>query len=252
MAGHSKWANIKHRKARVDAQKGKLFTKLGRELIMAAKAGGGDPDSNSRLKLAIQKAKNANMPADNIQRAIQRGTGEIEGAVYEEIMYEGYGPGGVAVMMRAATDSRNRTAAEVRHIFSRCGGNLGETGCVSWMFDRKGLLVLDTEELGMDRDELMLRAIDAGAEDVREDGGNSIEIITSPESFEEVKDNLSEQGLKFVVEEIIMLPQNTVQIEDKDKAEQIMRLINMLEEQDDIQDVYANYDIPDELMAQLD
>ncbi|NLK52902.1 MAG: YebC/PmpR family DNA-binding transcriptional regulator, partial [Syntrophomonadaceae bacterium] len=172
MAGHSKWANIKHRKAKVDAQRGQLFTKIGRELIMAAKAGGGDPNINFRLKAAIQKAKEANMPMDNIQRAIQRGTGEIEGVNYEEIVYEGYAPGGVAVMTSVVTDNRNRSASEIRHLFSRNGGSLGETGCVAWMFERNGLLVLDPENLSQNEDELLLLALEAGAEDIRQDEDN--------------------------------------------------------------------------------
>lgn len=250
MSGHSKWANIKHKKAKVDAHKGKLFTKIGREIIMAAKAGGGDPNGNMRLKMAVQKAKEANIPADNIQRAIQRGTGEIEGAVYEEIMYEGYAPGGVAVMMQIATDNRNRTAADIRHIFSRNGGNLGESGCVAWMFERKGLLVVDPEAPPIDEDELLLLALDAGAEDVRTED-DSIEIVAAIEDFEPVKEALAKAGLSFAVAEITMIPQNTVAVTDQEQAGQILKLINMLEEHDDVQEVYANFDLPEELMEAL-
>lgn len=251
MAGHSKWANIKHKKAKVDAQRGKLFTKLGRELIMAAKAGGGDPNTNLRLKIAIQKAREANMPADNIQRGIQRGTGEIEGANYEEIVYEGYAPGGVAVMIQLATDNRNRTASEIRHVFSRCGGSLGETGCVAWMFERKGLLVLDPDQPQKDEDELMLLALDAGAEDIRTEG-DTTEIITAPDDFETVREALTEAGLKFIEAEITMLPQNLVEVTDVEQAAQVLKLVNMLEEHDDVQNVYANFDIPESLMDQLE
>lgn len=250
MSGHSKWANIKHQKAKVDAHKGKLFTKIGREIIMAAKAGGGDPNGNIRLKMAVQKAKEANIPAVNIQRAIQRGTGEIEGEVYEEIMYEGYASGGVAVMMQIATDNRNRTAADIRHIFSRSGGNLGESGCVAWIFERKGLLVVDPEGPQIDEDELLLLALDSGAEDVRTEE-NSIEIVTAVDEFERVKETLANAGLLFTVAEITMIPQNTVPVTDRGQAAQVIKLITMLEEHDDVQDVYANFDIPEDIMNEF-
>jgi YebC/PmpR family DNA-binding regulatory protein len=250
VSGHSKWANIKHKKARVDAHKGKLFTKIGRELIMAAKAGGGDPNGNIRLKMAIQKAKEANMPADNIQRAIQRGTGEIEGAIYEEIMYEGYAAGGVAVMIQIATDNRNRTAADIRHMFSRSGGNLGESGCVAWIFERKGLLVIDPEGPQVEEDELLLLALDAGAEDVRAEE-NAVEIVAAPDDFEKVREILVSAGLQFAVAEVTMIPQNTIPVTDKEQVAQVIKLITMLEEHDDVQGVYANFDIPEELMAEF-
>mgnify|MGYP000904883414 CR=1 FL=1 len=250
VAGHSKWANIKHRKAKVDAQRGQLFTKIGRELIMAAKAGGGDPNINFRLKAAIQKAKEANMPMDNIQRAIQRGTGEIEGVNYEEIVYEGYAPGGVAVMTSVVTDNRNRSASEIRHLFSRNGGSLGETGCVAWMFERKGLLVLDPENSPQNEDELLLLALEAGAEDIRQDEDN-VEIITTPEDFDTVKESLMEAGINLATAEVTMVPQNLVSVTRKDQAEQVLKLVTMLEEHDDVQEVYANFDIPDELMNDL-
>ena len=249
MSGHSKWANIKHRKAKVDAQRGKLFTRLGRELIMAARAGGGDPAANPRLKAAIQKAREANMPMENIQRAIQRGTGEIEGAVYEEVIYEGYGPGGIAIMLSIATDNRNRTAAEIRHIFSRYGGSLGESGCVSWMFQRKGVLTLDAEQ-NWDEDELTVLALEAGAEDLRIEEGVA-EILTAPEDFEAVKSFLAEKGFKFARAEVTLVPQTVVSITDREKAASVLRLIDMLEDHDDVQEVYANFDIPESIMESL-
>lgn len=248
MSGHSKWANIKHRKARMDAQRGKVFTKLGRELILAARAGGGDPANNMRLKMAITKARENNMPMDNITRAIKRGTGEIEGASYEETTYEGYGPGGVAIMLSVATDNRNRTAAEIRHLFSKNGGSLGESGCVAWMFQRKG--VLNLENPSLDEDELLLLALEAGAEDFRSEG-DSAEIITSSEDFEKVRDCLTGSGLSFARAEVTMLPQNTVSVEDREQAASILRLMDMLEDHDDVQEVYSNFDIPETIMESL-
>ncbi|NPV26512.1 MAG: YebC/PmpR family DNA-binding transcriptional regulator [Firmicutes bacterium] len=248
MSGHSKWANIKHKKAKMDAQRGKLFTKIGRELIMAARAGGGDPNVNMRLKTAIQKAREANMPNENIMRAIQRGTGEIEGVNYEEVTYEGYGPAGVAILLNIATDNRNRTAAEIRHIFSRNGGSLGESGCVAWMFHRKGLLIVDLAENQKDEDELMLMCLEAGAEDIKVEDGEA-EITTSPEDFEAVKEALAREGLKFSVAEVTMVPQTTVQLTNPDQVSQMLRLMEMLEDHDDVQNVYANFDIPDEMMG---
>ncbi|MDH7480231.1 MAG: YebC/PmpR family DNA-binding transcriptional regulator [Syntrophomonadaceae bacterium] len=248
MSGHSKWANIKHRKAKQDAQRGKIFTKLGRELILAARAGGGDPATNLRLKMAVNKAREANMPMENITRAIKRGTGEIEGAAYEEVVYEGYGPGGVAVMLSAATDNRNRTAAEIRHIFSKNGGSLGESGCVAWMFSRKG--VLNLEETALDEDELLMLALEAGAEDLRLEGGVA-EIITAPEDFEKVRDSLARSGLTFTRAEVTMVPQNVVSVSDRQQADAILRLVDLLEDHDDVQEVYANFDIPDAIMDSL-
>ncbi|MHB1126440.1 MAG: YebC/PmpR family DNA-binding transcriptional regulator [Bacillota bacterium] len=250
MSGHSKWANIKHHKAKLDAKKGKVFTKLGRELIMAVKQGGPDPEGNSRLKLAIQKAREANMPNDNIQRAIQRGSGGAGGADYEEIMYEGYGPFGVAILLRILTDNRNRTAGEIRHAFSRNGGNLGETGCVAWMFERKGLLTVELGEIKMHSDDIMLMAIEAGAEDVNVEDA-SIEITTAAEDLSQVKETLSAKGLAFTSDEVTMLPQNTITITDYEEALQLLKLMELLEDNDDVQDVYANFDIPGELMEQI-
>ncbi|MHB1406554.1 MAG: YebC/PmpR family DNA-binding transcriptional regulator [Desulfitobacteriaceae bacterium] len=246
MSGHSKWANIKHKKAKVDAQKGKIFTKLGRELIVAARAGGADPGNNFRLKIAIDNAKAANMPNDNIQRAIQKGAGDGEGANYEELRYEGYGPGGVAVMATILTDNRNRTAGEVRHIFSKNGGNLGETGCVSWMFDEKGQLTVAREDLKISEDDLILNVLEAGAEDmVSED--ESFQVYTAPSDMESVRQVLLDQGVPIFEAAVSLIPQNTVEIADVEQAQKIIRLIETLEEHDDIQNVYTNFDLADSL-----
>jgi YebC/PmpR family DNA-binding regulatory protein len=250
MAGHSKWANIKHRKAKVDAQRGKLFTKLGRAIIVAARQGGGDPNTNPALKLAIMRAREANMPMENINRAIARATGGIEGEELEEVAYEGYGPGGVAVFLKALTDNRNRTAAEIRHIFSRHGGSLGESGCVAWMFEMKGFIVLPKENLTGDVEELMLSLIEAGAEDIKEEE-SSIEVITAPQDLEKVKGFLQERGVKWTVAEVTMLPNTTVPLTDQETAEKVLRLMDALEDHDDVQHVYANFDIPEELMEKI-
>ncbi len=239
MAGHSKWSNIKHKKAKEDAKRGQIFTKIARQIMVAVKEGGPDPDSNLRLRLAIDDARAVNMPNDNIERAIARGVGGQDGASFSEVYYEGYGPNGVAIMLYTLTDNRNRTAGEVRHRFSKCGGNLGETGCVSWMFERKGLLVVERSEV--DEDEVMLLALEAGADDVEVEG-DVIEIITDPSSFTEVKDNLEEQGLKFLGAEISFIPQNTVAI-PAEAEENIEKLIDLLEELDEVQDVYSNYEV---------
>ena len=247
MAGHSKWANIKRRKARVDAQKGKIFTKVAREIIVAAREGGADIETNFRLRLAVQNARDNNMPNDSIQRAIQRGTGELEGESYDEVNYEGYASGGVAVLLEAFTDNRNRTVAEIRHLFSRYGGNLGESGCVSWMFQRKGLFIVKRENLSISEDDLILIALEAGAEDVLEED-DTYSIITTTELYEEVKEHLQEQGIVLESSEVTMLPQNTVEIEDPDEARRILGLMDALEDNDDVQNVYANFEIPEELM----
>ncbi|WP_028309410.1 YebC/PmpR family DNA-binding transcriptional regulator [Desulfitibacter alkalitolerans] len=248
MAGHSKWANIKHRKAKMDAQKGKVFTKIARELMVAAKHGGSDPEGNSALKLVIQKAKEANMPNDNIQRAIQKGSGNAEGVNYEETRYEGYGPGGIAVLMRILTDNRNRTAGEIRYIFSKNGGNLGETGCVAWIFESKGLISFDMGS--RDEDELMMLLIEAGADDFTIEDG-IVEVVTDVESFSTVKEKLEAEKINFNVSEVTMLPQNTVTINDLETASQIIKLMDLLEDHDDVQAVYANYDISDEIMSKM-
>ena len=233
MAGHSKWANIKRRKARVDAQKGKIFTKLAREIIVAAKEGGDDLETNFSLRLAVQKARENNMPNDNIQRAIQRGSGGLEGESYDQVNYEGYAPGGVAVLLEALTDNRNRTVAEVRHLFSRYGGSLGESGCVAWMFERKGLFIVKKEGLKISEDDLMLIALEAGAEDIKEED-DTYSIITSPELFEEVKDYLQKEKIAFESAEVTMLPQNTVEIDNPDEVRRILDLMEALEDNDDI------------------
>ena len=215
MAGHSKWANTKHRKARVDEKKGKIFTKLAREIIVAAREGGGDLNANFRLRLVVQKARENNMPNDNIQRAIAKGTGGLEGESYEEATYEGYGSGGVAVLLDILTDNRNRTVADIRHIFSRHGGNLGESGCVAWMFDRKGSITVNREDLSMEEDDFFMIALEAGAEDVKNED-DFYHIITGPEQFEAVKNYLEEQKIKISSSEVTMLPQTTVSITDPD------------------------------------
>lgn len=249
MSGHSKWSTIKHKKARTDEKKGKEYTKLAKEIIIAARAGGGDPEANSKLKLAIQNAKAINMPNENIARAIKRGTGEVESEAIEELFYEGYAPGGVAVMLDIATDNRNRTAADIRHLFSKYGGNLGETGCVAYMFERKGLLTVSRENLNVDVDDFMLIAIEAGADDVREDE-DVIEVITAPENFMAVKETL-EQQVAFDGAEIVMLPGNTVEILDETVAAKILKLIDVLEDHDDVQHLYANFSIPEEILEKI-
>ena len=246
VSGHSKWANIKHKKGKADAQKGKIFTKLGRELIVAAKAGGADPKANFRLKIAIDNAKAANMPNDNIQRAIQKGAGGGEGTTYEELRYEGYGPGGVAVMVTIMTDNRNRTAGELRHLFSKNGGNLGETGCVSWMFVENGQLTVPRSELKMSEDDLMLQVLDAGAEDMDGDE-DSFQIFTAPADMENVRQALLDQGIPVSEAAINLIPQNTVEIADPDQAKKIVRLLDALEEHDDTQGVYSNFELADSL-----
>lgn len=247
MAGHSKWANIKHKKAREDAKKGKLFSKLSKLISVAAREGGGDPDTNPKLKDAIQRAKDANMPNDNIERAIKRGTGEIEGAAYESMVYEGYGPEGVAIMLDITTDNRNRTASEIRHIFDKYNGNLGESGCVAWMFNKKGQIILEKRN-DIDEDEVMLVALEAGAEDVIVED-DMIQIITEPKNLEEVKNEIQNNDFKISSAEITMIPSNTVKLEGK-AAEQVMKLVEELEDHDDVQEVYANFDIPEEIMEE--
>jgi len=248
VAGHSKWANTKHRKARVDAQKGKIFTKIARELTVAAREGGEDLAANFRLRLAVQKARENNMPSDNIQRAIQKGVGGQEGSSFEQTNYEGYAVGGVAVLLEIMTDNRNRTAAEIRHIFSRHGGSLGELGCVSWIFNRKGAISVSSKGQAMDEDDLMLLALEAGAEDVTADGEDSYTIITGVEHFESVKQVLLDQGFEVAAAEVTMLPSTAVAVSDQDDASKIIRLMEALDDHDDVQNVYANFDIPEELL----
>lgn len=243
MSGHSKWATIKRKKAKVDAQRGKIFTRLAREIIIAARQGGGDPEGNASLKTAIQRAKEANIPNENIMRAIQKGTGELGGASYEEFIYEGYGPGGIAVMIEIMTDNRNRTAGEIRYIFSRNGGSLGETGCVAWMFQEKGLIVVEKTDNERDEDDLMLLALDSGADDFKTEE-DSFEITCEPGEIQAVREALEEAGVKISLAEITMVPQSTVKLEGKE-AEQMMRMTDALEEHDDVQNVYANFEIDD-------
>ncbi len=243
MAGHSKWDNIKHKKAKEDAKRGKIFTKIARQITVAAREGGGDPESNFKLRIAVDKARAVNMPNDNIERAIARGTGGGESDNYEEVVYEGYGPGGVAVMVQAMTDNRNRTASDLRYTFSKNGGNLGESGCVAWMFEKKGLILIERTE-AIDEDELMLTALDAGAEDVKVEG-EGIEIITDPAEFEAVKTELESASYTLASAEVTMLPQNTVAAEGAD-AKRTVKLIDALEDLDDVQDVYTNADLPED------
>ncbi|MDR3288746.1 MAG: YebC/PmpR family DNA-binding transcriptional regulator [Peptococcaceae bacterium] len=249
MSGHSKWANIKHKKGKADAQKGQIFTKLGREIIVAARSGGGEPANNFRLKLAIDKAKAANMPNDNIQRAIQKGVGGGEGSQYEELRYEGYAPGGVAVMVNVLTDNRNRTAGEMRHIFSKNGGNLGETGCVGWMFKEKGQLILPKEGNSRGEDEIMLLVLEAGAEDLHSEEEH-YQVLTAPEDMEKVRQTLLEHGVTIAEAEVSLIPENTTEIADEEQARKIIRLIDFLEEHDDVQGVYVNFELAEVLANQ--
>jgi YebC/PmpR family DNA-binding regulatory protein len=247
MSGHSKWATIKHKKGVADARRGKIFTKLIKEIAIAARIGGGDPDANPRLRTAIADAKAVNMPADNIKRAIQRGTGELPGAQYEEIVYEGYGPSGVAMMLEVTTDNRNRTLAEIRHILSKHGGNLGETGCVTWMFSKRGYIVVEKAKIG---EEALLELVtDAGADDMREDGDNW-EIFSSPENFQQVVDALNKAGITPAAAELSMVPQTQVKLSGK-PADQVLRLVDELDEHEDVQHVYANFDIEDTELQSL-
>ncbi|MBN2333590.1 MAG: YebC/PmpR family DNA-binding transcriptional regulator [Deltaproteobacteria bacterium] len=249
MSGHNKWSSIKHRKGAVDAKRGKIFTKLIKEITVAARQGGGDIDANPRLRSAVAAAKAVNMPKENIDRSIKRGTGEMEGVNYEELTYEGYGPGGVAVMVEILTDNRNRTAAEIRHIFNKSNGNLGENGCVSWIFDKKGLIVFEKKDV--EEEALFDLALETGADDVdeiEEDG--TFEVLTDPENYEPVKQAFDDRGWSYVSAEVTRIPQNTVKLEGKE-AEQMLRLMEKLEDSDDVQNVYANFDIDNETLEQF-
>lgn len=247
MSGHSKWASIRHKKGAVDAKRGKAFSKLIKEITVAARLGGGDPEGNPRLRVAIQAAKAQNMPKDNIARAIKKGTGELAGTSYEEYNYEAYGPGGVALMMNCLTDNRNRTIADIKHIFERHGGNLGEPGCVSWIFEKRGLVVF--EKNSVEEEKLLDLALEAGAEDIKE-SETQFEILTDPADFESIKKAFDDEGLSYSLAEISMIPQNTVKLEGRD-AERVLSLLEALEENDDVSQVYANFDIPDEVMEAL-
>ena len=246
MSGHSKWSSIKHKKGAADAKRGQLFTKLTRALIVAAKEGGADPAANLALQNAIDKARAASMPKDNIERAIARGSGSAEdGVAYEHIGYEGYGPGGIAVFAEALTDNRNRTASDVRHIFSKHDGNLAESGSVAWLFERKGVILVDADTV--DEDELTMAAADAGAEDVALEG-SSYEVTCAPEDLHSVREALESMGVAVAAAESTMLPKTTVAVEDETTAKKVLRLIDALEENDDVQDVYANFDIPERVL----
>jgi YebC/PmpR family DNA-binding regulatory protein len=247
MSGHSKWSTIKHKKGKEDARRGKIFTKIIKEITIAARMGGGDQTGNPRLRSAIQAAKAENMPKENIERAIKKGTGELPGVSYEEATFEGYGPGGVAVLVEILSDNRKRTVADIRHIFSKNAGNLGEAGCVSWMFDKKGLIVFEKDKV--DEEKLMDLALEAGAQDVQETDKEH-EVITEPADFERVKKQLDEAKLTPTYAEISMVPQSTVRLTGKE-AQQMLRLMESLEDSEDVQHVYANFDIPDEELEQL-
>ncbi len=248
MSGHSKWASIKHKKAAQDAKRGKVFTKLIKEITVAAREGGGDPEMNPRLRTAITRAKVANMPADNIDRAIKKGTGELPGVSYESVAYEGYGPGGVAILVLAYTDNKNRTVAEVRHIFSKRGGNLAGAGSVAWIFEKKGLIFVDASNV--DEEKLFDVVIEAGAEDMKREGSN-FEIYTETSNLEAVKEAITSNGIEFQNAEITMVPSNTTPVSDVNTARQILSLMDALEEHDDVEAVYSNFDIPEEVMNQI-
>jgi len=243
MSGHSKWSTIKHKKAATDSKRGKIFTKLIKEITIAARMGGGDPEANPRLRTAINAARSENMPKDNMERAIKKGTGELEGVSYEEVTYEGYGAGGAAVFIESLTDNKNRTVADIRYIFSKAGGNMGESGCVAYMFDKKGYLVV--EKSATDEDTLMEAALDAGAEDVREDGDN-FEVITEQGDFEAVQAAIEAAGIATIAAEVTMLPQTVTPVAGKE-AEQVLRLMENLEDCDDVQKVYTNADLPEDM-----
>ncbi|MRR55873.1 MAG: YebC/PmpR family DNA-binding transcriptional regulator [Deltaproteobacteria bacterium] len=246
MSGHNKWSTIKHKKGAADAKRGKIFTKIIKELTVASKMGGPDPDANPRLRTAIDKAKSENMPKDNIERAIKKGSGGLEGVNYEETTYEGYGPGGVAVLVEVMTDNRNRTVSDVRSIFSKCNGNMGEAGCVAWLFDKKGLIVYPKS---INFDALFEAALEAGADDVTDEEGQ-IEVVTDPSAFIEVREALEKAGFKHESAEVTMIPQTMVKLDGK-QAESMLKLMDRLEDNDDVQNVYANFDISDEEMEKM-
>ncbi|MBW1829613.1 MAG: YebC/PmpR family DNA-binding transcriptional regulator [Deltaproteobacteria bacterium] len=247
MSGHNKWSSIKHKKGAADAKRGKVFTKVIREITVAARMGGGDISGNPRLRAAVALGKSENMPKDNIDRAIKKGTGELEGVSYEEANYEGYGPGGVAVLVDCLTDNKNRTVADVKHLFERYGGSLGEPGCVAYMFEKKGLIVIEKDKV--DEEELLDLVLEAGAEDVKEEE-TEFNVITDASDFESVKKAVDDAGIPNTFAEVTMIPQNTVEVEGK-KAQQIFNLIEALEDVDDVSNVYANFDMSDEVMEAL-
>jgi len=247
MSGHSKWSSIKHKKGAADAKRGKVFSKLIKEVTVAARLGGGDPDGNPRLRTAIAAAKAENMPKDNIERAVKKGTGELEGVNYEETSYEGYGPGGVAVLVDCLTDNKNRAVADIKHLFERNGGNLGEPGCVAWIFEKKGLIVIEKDKV--DEEKLLDLSLEAGAEDVNEEE-TEFEVITGIQDFETVKMAIDDSQIPYTLAEVTMIPKNTVALEGK-KAQQMLNLMQSLEDNDDVSHVYANFDISDEVLEAL-
>ena len=248
MSGHSHWAGIKYKKAAVDAKRGKVWSKVARMIIVAARTGGGDPSANLSLRYAIDKAKAANMPKDTIEKAIKKGTGEIEGASYEEVLYEGYGPAGVAIMVEALTDNRNRTTPEIKRLFEKHSGSLGTTGCVNWMFTKKGLITVSTGDT--DEEQLFEIALNAGADDMQ-NTGDVYEITCDPAAYEKLKERLQEKEIPTQVAEISMVPQNTVPVNDAAAAKKIISLMDGFEDHDDVQNTYANFDIPDEILSQI-
>lgn len=251
MSGHSKWAGIKHHKMAQDTKKGKVFTKIIREITIVARRSGGNPDNNPQLRKAIEAGRDANMPQDNIKKAVQRGTGELPGVTYEEIVYEGYGPGGVAVLLEATTDNKNRTTSEVRKIFSQSGGNLGENGCVAWMFSQKGYITFDKSKYRDREENLMAIALDMGADDFGTDDEDVYEVITSPEDMEKVRKGFESNGIELAQAEVTVLPKSYIKLAGKE-AEQMLNLMNDLEEQEDVGHVYANFDIPKEIMEKVE
>ena len=247
MSGHSKWSTIKRKKAKTDSERGKVFTKVIKEITVAARTGGGDENTNPALRQAVASAKAVNMPAANVERAIQKGTGELPGVVYEEILYEGYGPGGTALLIEVLTDNKNRTVAEIRHILTKHNGNLGESGCVAWIFDKVGLITVKSDNIS--EDDLMEIVLEAGADDIRLDG-DLYEIVTQPASYEEVKNALAEQQIETDSAELTKHPKNTVKVEGKE-AEQVLRMMDLLEDHDDVNNVYSNFDIDEDFLNQL-
>jgi len=248
MAGHSHWAGIKHKKALIDNKRGKVWSKLSRAIIVAAKGGGGDPDTNLRLRYAINDAKAVSMPKDNIERAIKKGTGELEGGTFDEVLYEGYGPGGVAILCEILTDNRNRTAPEVRKIFELAGGNLGATGCVAWMFERKGVVVIDGSQT--DEEKLLELAMEAGAEDVKSIDGK-FEVISDPDGFGAVQEALQQAGIETEVSELNRIPNDTIDL-DVETAKKVLRIMEKLDDHDDVQKVASNFNLPEEVLAELE
>ncbi|MGR0481072.1 MAG: YebC/PmpR family DNA-binding transcriptional regulator [Candidatus Electronema sp. VV] len=248
MSGHSKWSTIKRKKGALDAKRGKIFTKLIKEIMVAARMGGGDIDGNPRLRSAVNAAKAENMPKENIERAIKKGSGELGDAIYDEILYEGYGPGGVAVLVETMTDNKNRTVADIRHYFAKNNGNLGENGCVGWMFDKRGVITVDAA--GLNEEQLMELALEAGAEDVVSEDGN-FQIYTAPEDFNAVVEQLEKSKVKMSEAGILMVPKNTIEVTEEKNAANLLKLLESLEDHDDVQKVHANFDIPDELMEKL-